>query len=183
MMVAEAARQDCSLEKVLFIPAGSHPFKDDKYIADSIYRFEMTRLAIESNPYFDISDIEVERQGISYTVDTLKMLRQIYASDYELWMIIGGDAFLEIETWKDSYEIMTMCNLAVYMRFGYPEDQCYAKAESLAKKVNTNIIFLDAPKVDISSTDIRSRVEQGKSIRYMVPEVVEDYIRINKIYS
>lgn len=182
-MVAEVARQDCGLEKVLFIPANNHPFKADKEVADSKYRSDMTKLAIEDNPNFEISYIEIERQGISYTIDTLKILRQAYPRDCELWMIIGGDAFLQLETWKDSHEIMSMCSLVVYMRSGFPEDQCYTKAKSLNKENHMDIILLDAPKLDLSSTDIRSRIKRGKSIRYMVPKDVDDYINKKGIYS
>lgn len=183
LMVAEAARQDCSLEEILFIPSASPPHKKDKYIVNPAYRLEMVQLALEDNPFFKISYVEMERQGINYTVDTLRTLRQDYPRGWELWMIVGGDSFLQIETWKDVPEIMRMCHLAVYRRSSYSQDEYDLRADNLQEKYNTKIVFLDAPRVDISSTDIRNRIKEGKSIRYMVPSRVENYIKNNRIYS
>ena len=176
LMVAEMARQDCDLEKVLFIPAGNPPHKSDKYISESVHRFEMTKLAVETNPYFEVSDIELKRQGKSYTIDTLRALRELYPKEYKFWVIIGGDSLLEIETWKNANEIMKMCNFAVYMRHNSSLDRCKAQAVAIHRKAKTNVLFVQAPMIEISSTDIRSRVAQRKSIRYMVPDTIGEYI-------
>lgn len=183
LIVAEMARQDCSLDNVLFIPAESPPHKNDKYISDSSFRFEMTQLAVEDNPHFMVSDIELNRKGVSYTIDTLKALRKIYSNDYELWMIIGGDSLLQINTWKDSSEIMRMCNFAVYMRPDSPLEECKAQAEAMHRQGNTNIVLVEGPMIEISSSDIRHRVNLGKSIRYMVPSRVGDYIRDKGLFA
>lgn len=182
LIVAEMARQECGLEKVLFIPAASPPHKNNKYVSPSNYRFHMTRLAVESNPYFEVSDIEIKRQGISYTVDTLKDLRKIYPKEYEFWMVIGGDSLVEMDTWRDVKNIVKLCNFAVYMRPHASVDRCMAQAEKIREQGNSRVEFVQAPMIEISSTDIRSRLARGKSIRYMVPDVVRDYIMDQELF-
>ena len=90
LIVAEMARQECSLDKVLFIPAKIPPHKNDNHISPANYRFEMTRLAILENPYFDVSDLELKREGISYTVDSIKALSQGHSDENKIWLIVGG---------------------------------------------------------------------------------------------
>lgn len=182
LMVAEMSRQECGLARVLFIPANHPPHKRNKSISPNNYRLEMIKLAIKSNPYFEVNDMEFKRQGVSYTVDTLRDLRRIYSKQWELWMIIGGDTLLELDTWKDAGEIIKMCNFAIYMRPNFSADRCKAKAESIHRQWDTKIEFIQAPMIEISSTDIRSRVAQGKSIRYMVPYSVEEYIMNKELY-
>lgn len=182
LIVAEMARYECGLHKVLFIPAKIPPHKDDAYITPPDYRFEMVSLAIESNPAFEISDMELKRKGISYTIDTLKILKEQYSNKNEIWMIIGADSFMEIEGWKDFGEITKICNFAVYSRPNFTMDVLRAKAETMIKVSNVNIRFIKAPMIDISSTEIRTRLNQGKSIRYMVPDSVEKYIMDKELF-
>lgn len=182
LIVAEMARQECSLDKVLFIPAKIPPHKNDNHISPANYRFEMTRLAILENPYFDVSDLELKREGISYTVDSIKALSQGHSDENKIWLIVGGDSFLEIDSWKDAGTIMTLCNLAVYFRPNFPTDTLMIKAEKVRERFNNIVQFVEAPMIDISSTDIRNRVSRGKSIRYMVPDRVEEYIMEKGLY-
>jgi nicotinate-nucleotide adenylyltransferase len=182
LIVAEMARQECDLEKVLFIPAASPPHKSDKSVSCPNHRFRMTELAIESNPYFKASDIELKREGKSYTIDTLKNLREIYPKEYEFWMIIGGDSLIEFDNWRNAKGIMELCNFAVYMRPYISIDKCMAQADKIRGQANSRVIFVQAPMIDISSTDIRRRVVQGKSIRYMVPDPVREYILEKRLF-
>lgn len=183
LIVAEMARQECCLDKVLFIPAKIPPHKNDNHISPADYRFEMTGLAIRENPYFDISDLELKRQGISYTVDSIIALSQEQSDESKIWLIVGGDSFLEIDRWKDAETIMTMCNFAVYLRPNFPTETLMIKAERVRKRFDSNVQFVEAPMIGISSTDIRNRVSRGKSIRYMVPDAVEKYIREKGLYT
>lgn len=183
LIVAEMARQDCGLEKVLFIPAGRPPHKENRDIIAPSYRLEMVKLAVDINPHFGVSNIELKRKGKSYTIDTLKALREYYSEEYEFWIIIGGDSLLEIDTWRCAKEIMRMCNFAVYMRPNAPIDRCKAQAEAMARYAKTNVLFVQAPMIEISSTDIRDRVNKGKSIRYMVPDTIGEYIIEKGLYN
>lgn len=183
LLVAEMARQECDLDKVLFIPAANPPHKSDKHVSPPNYRFEMTELAIKSNPYFQISDIELKRQGKSYTIDTLKYLRKIYSEECEFWMIVGGDSFRELDTWRNAKELIKLCNFAVYMRPHVSIDTCKIQAEKIHGQANSRVLFVEAPMIDISSTDIRDRVAQGKSIRYMVPDAVRKYIIEKRLFK
>lgn len=176
LIVAEMTRQECSLDKVLFIPAGIPPHKKGKGISPGSQRSDMVKLAIENNPHFEFCDIELKREGTSFTIDTLRALRQLYQEEYEFWMIIGGDSLLELGTWKDVDELVKMCNFAVYMRSDAQSTRYEACITKLLDKTTMNVVLVQAPMIEISSTDIRQRVAQGKSIRYMVPDAVWEYI-------
>lgn len=183
LIVAEMARQEYTFDKVIFMPTASSPHKKDRYISPQEHRFNMVSLALEDNPYFEVSDMELKRQGTSYTVDTLKALHTIYDSQWEIWMIIGGDMLLDIDTWKNVDDIIKMSNFAVYMRPDSSESECRAKAKMLQKQANTAIKFVHGPKIEISSTFIRQKMGQGDSIRYMVPARVEEYIKNKGLFT
>ncbi|NLJ41849.1 MAG: nicotinate-nucleotide adenylyltransferase [Clostridiales bacterium] len=182
LIIAEAARQECDLEKVLFIPVNSPPHKNDRIVSSPDHRFEMTRLAVEDNSCFEALNIELKRGGISYTIDTLTALDGIYSGDYEFWLILGGDSLLAIETWKEHEKVIDMCNLAVSARPGYSYDKCKVKSEELRNTWETKIQFIDSPLIDISSTDIRHRIAKGRPVRYMVPDKVWEYLIVNSVF-
>ena len=165
LLVAEMARQECDLDKVLFIPAANPPHKSDKHVSPPNYR------------------LELRRQGKSYTIDTLKDLRKIYSEECEFWMIVGGDSFRELDTWRNAKELIKLCNFAVYMRPHVSIDTCKIQAEKIHGQANSRVLFVEAPMIDISSTDIRDRVAQGKSIRYMVPDAVRKYIIEKRLFK
>lgn len=181
LVVAEEVRQRFNLAKVVFIPAGQPPHKTDKVILDAQHRVNMTRLAIASNPYFEISTIEVERQGLSYTVDTIEQLRRSFQVE-NIYFITGADAILEILTWKDTERLLDMTYLIAATRPGYALNHLAETLGSLPAPFMKRILPLEVPALAISSSDIRKRVREGRSIKYLLPESVETYIHQNNIY-
>lgn len=199
LIIAEEICQIFALEKVVFIPSARPPHKTHKEIIDPLYRLMMTNLATVSNPKFFVSTVEIERKGKSYSVETIKELRKIYGEKAELYFIVGMDAFLEITTWKDSEKLINLCHFIVVSRCGYEMDNLRGKLpasfinklveiEENEKVKNHNqqdhkIFVIKSMTIDISSTDIRHSIKEGKSIRYLVPQIIEDYIRKHKLYQ
>jgi nicotinate-nucleotide adenylyltransferase len=179
LIIAEESRVEFSLDKVIFVTAGDPPHKKDYLVSDARHRREMTLLAIASNPFFECSDIEMERQGPSYTVDTIERFRQTIGSEADLYFITGADAILEILTWHEPHRLKSMCKFIAATRPGYRLEDL---KQRLPAEFVDQITFLEMPGVHISSTDLRERVRGGKSIKYMVPENVESYIYTNDLY-
>jgi nicotinate-nucleotide adenylyltransferase len=180
LVIAEEALTELQLEKVIFIPAGNPPHKPNEPITDAAYRLAMTKLAISGNPAFEVSTIEMERKGPSYTVDTIEELRATFGEDVDLFFIMGVDSVLEIPTWHQPGRILSMCIVAAATRPGCNESKA---RQVLPVDFLDRIVFLRTPGVDISSTELRNRIALGKSIRYLVPHSVEDYIHNNKLYK
>ncbi len=181
LVAAEGARSEFKLDKVIFVPSGNPPHKVDVTVTDAEHRFSMTQLAIASNPNFEISRLEIDRQGLSYAVDTVREFRRGYGPKAEIYFITGADAILEILTWKKVEALMSSCYFIAATRPGYCLDEL--KKKLVAKEdFLSRIFFLEVPALAISSTDIRNRVAMGKSIKYLVPESVEQYIVKNKLY-
>lgn len=179
LIIAEESRIEFSLDKVIFVTAGDPPHKKDYLVSDARHRREMTLMAIASNPFFECSDIEMERRGPSYTVDTIERFRQTLGSEANLYFITGADAILEILTWHEPHRLRSMCKFIAATRPGYRLEDL---KQRLPAEFMDQITFLEMPGVHISSTDLRERVRSGKSIKYMVPENVENYIYTNDLY-
>ena len=181
LKIAEVAVQRLDLNRILFMPAGEPWLKAEKEIAPSQHRKKMLELAIEGNPRFTISTIELDRPGATYTVETLEMLHAGAGSDTDIYFLMGWDSLLQLPQWKRPLEIIRMCRIVAFTRSGMgPPD-----LEMLEEKVpgiTRNAIILDMPPVDISSSDIRDRVSKGLPIEDLVPESVEEYIRNNRLY-
>ncbi|GAB6180035.1 nicotinate-nucleotide adenylyltransferase [Desulfotomaculum defluvii] len=182
LVVAEEVRQRFHLDKVVFIPAGKPPHKRNQTISDAQHRVNMTRLATSSNPYFEVSTIEVDRQGFSYTVDTVDQLRRSFQVD-KIYFITGADAVLEILTWKDVEKLLSMTNFIAATRPGYDLNNLKETLKSLPDPFIKKILPLEVPALSISSSDIRRRVREGRSFKYLLPESVEKYIYKNNIYK
>jgi nicotinate-nucleotide adenylyltransferase len=181
LIVADSARETLALDQVLFIPVAQQPLKPGRSATPAEHRVAMVELAIQGNPYFSLSRIEVDRPGPSYTVDTLELLREQWtSSDLELWFIIGSDALRTFSAWRKPERILSLAKLAVVRRPGVNVD--YSALQAQLPSLTDKIDWVDAPLIDISATRLRERVSQGKSIRYRVPEPVREYIEANRLY-
>jgi nicotinate-nucleotide adenylyltransferase len=178
LFVAEEARVRCALDKVLFVPNAVPPHKAREVSAPE-RRLEMTRLATASNPAFEVSPIELERPGRSYTVDTLAALKAQHPQA-ELFFIIGTDALAEIQTWRKPEEVARRCMFIVPERPGCTLDDL---RRMLAPVFMERVLPLPTLHLAVSSTDIRLRVREGHPIRYLTADAVADYIAENRLYK
>ena len=179
LIVAEDARAALELDKVLFIPAGQPWFKSYRQITDAHHRLAMVRLAVEGNPSFDVTDIEITRTGPSYTVDTLAELREQHP-DAEFIVILGVDALREIDRWHQPRKLFELASVVGMARPGTAIN--LSVLHEAIPGSSSRIRLLDSALMDISGTDIRRRVADVRSIRYRVPAAVERYIRENGLY-
>lgn len=182
LIMAEYARETLDLDKIIFVPTGIHPLKVNKAISSPHTRIEMISLAIESNPKFEISTIEIDKEGISYTIETLRLLKQKYKNS-GLYFILGTDLLFEIERWKDFKEFSKICKLALFHRAGDTDDRVEEKIRQLRMQYGLEFEKIESPKIEISSTEIRNRVLDNRSIKYMLPQNVEEYIASNNLYK
>ncbi|MFQ5899988.1 MAG: nicotinate-nucleotide adenylyltransferase [Thermodesulfobacteriota bacterium] len=180
LRIAEEVRDACLIDKVVFIPSNIPPHKDGTALVASEDRLEMVRIATKDNPSFNVSDIEVTRKGNSYSIETLKELRKIYGEETDLSFILGIDAFLEIKTWKDYDKLFNLSNFIVTRRHGYNKEEI---DDLLPIETADSISFIETTMLDISSTKIRERIKEGKSIRYLVPLEVEEHIMHKGLYK
>lgn len=180
LIVAETIMDEFHLDKVVFIPAAVPPHKLDKQISPAKHRYMMTMLATCSNPRFQVSDMEMHRQGPSYSRDTLAQLIEEHGSDTEFYFIVGADSVENLHTWNRIDELLTMCHFIGASRPGCMPDmeKISHRFGPLAEKIHC----LETPELEISSTEIRHRVGQKRTIRYIVPETVEQYIYKEKLY-
>lgn len=182
LIIAEYARTQLKLDQIIFIPSGKHPFKDNNEVTDSKKRMDMINLAIDSNEYFKMSDIEVYREGITYTIDTIMSLKEKYKDD-DIYFIIGSDIIFEIEKWKDFNKLILNCKFTLLNRPLDKNKESEKKLKELIEKYPIQIEKVKAPFIEISSTEIRNRVMEKLSIKYLVPELVNNYIIEHNLYS
>jgi nicotinate-nucleotide adenylyltransferase len=179
LVLAEAAREAFDLAEVIWIPAGDPPHKPDADLAPQEHRFAMTELAIAGNPHFRASRLELDRPGPSYTLDTLRHFHaQGHAPD-DLHFITGSDTMRDFLTWHRPAEVIQAARFVVAERPGCPFESL---REILPPEFLPRIVRLPAPLVEFSSTEIRTRLRAGRSIRYRVPPSVEDYLRGHRLY-
>ena len=182
LVTAEAVRDEYRLDKVLFIPAAQPPHKQHQQLVSARQRFEMALLATASNVNFEVLTLELERPGLSYTVDTVHELLRIYGEGTEFYFITGADTIEEIHTWHHIGELLGLCHFVAATRPGCAPDMDMI-CHHLGRAGMEHIHRLPTPALEISSTDIRSRVRQGLSIKYIVPESVEAYIYKEGLYK
>lgn len=180
LMIAEEARQAFHLKKVLFVPSYITPNKD-VCGATAEQRLAMTRLATADNPYFTVSDMEMRRQGNSYTVDTLRLLKEIYGPSHSLYFISGTDTIHDLHNWNNPEEILSLCQFIGATRPDGSEQ--IDSIISFFGELGKNILKLPVPTMEISSTELRRRIRLGLSVRYMMPSAVVEYIRKNGVYQ
>jgi nicotinate-nucleotide adenylyltransferase len=162
LIVAEEICHQFALDRIVFVPSARPPHKTHAPVIDSAHRYRMTQLAIR-------------RPGTSYTVDTVKSFRNTYGPDVDIYFIMGGDSIFEIDTWKDPAEIVRHCTIIVTTRPGFD-------LSNVEDRLKTQVRLADVTEIGISSTAIRRRVREGKSITYLVPKAVENYILENNLY-
>jgi len=193
---AEEVREAFKLDRILFVPAGNPPHKKGRPITLSKDRAQMVRLAIAGHKTFAVSQVEVERAGKSYTIDTLRELIAISGGGDSYYFIIGHDAFAEIASWKDFHELFSLCNFIVTSRPGFGNSQslrtlpvavtglfCYEKKKNAYRHTSgTYLYFLRITDIAIAASDIRKRVAAARSIRYLVPSQVEAFIKRKGLY-
>ena len=180
LLVAEEARLALGLEEVLFVPTGQPWMKSEAVIAPGGHRMNMVRLAIGSNPFFRASAVEVDRDGPSYTVDTLEELKAGDHRDDDLYFILGADLLKDLHRWRSPGRMLELCTLVVAPRVGC--DPGEDNLDSVSPGATAKAVFLEGPAVGVSSTEVRRRAAEGRSIRYMVPEAVEAYIQRYGLY-
>jgi nicotinate-nucleotide adenylyltransferase len=182
LLLAENSRKAFNLDKIIFMPAGIPPHKKDKHLSSNTHRYNMTLLAINSNRHFFLSDMELKKEGISFTIDTIKYLKSLYI-DTEIYFILGSDSLFQIDTWKDYQELLTLCHFIVAPRPNFHNEKLENTVNTLNSLYNSSIHIVEGPVLDISSSEIRDRVRKGLSISYLVPKPVEEYIYKHGLYK
>lgn len=181
LAAAEEARVRVNLEKVLFVVALLPPHKLDEDVTPVEHRLAMVRLGIASNPHFEISLVDVDRPGPSFTVDTISMLQEQWGPDTELFFVMGLDSLVEVPTWHQPERLIRLCHLVAVSRPRFEVDM--RQLEASAPGISSRVEIIDMPEVDISSSDLQRRVKEGLPIKYQVPEEVERYIIEHRLYE
>lgn len=172
LVLAEEARQKLRLDKVFFIPVNIPAHKEAKDLLASGERFKMVKLAIKDNPNFEALDIEIKRKGKSYTIDTLKGLKEKYPQVDKFFFIVGSDALSYLNNWKDIDEVMKLAKFVVASRPNYP-----------LKNLPKNVLPIAIEPVDVSGFRLRQRIKNNESVRYLLPKEVNNHILENKLYK
>jgi nicotinate-nucleotide adenylyltransferase len=180
LVTAEEALVQFRLDTVVFMPTGSPQAKRHPVVTSARDRYLMTIIATASNPDFTVSSLEIEREGPTYTVETLRALRSEYGEDVKLFFITGADAVLDMLGWKDAEDLADLATFIAATRPGYHLDGLTAALASVARP--PRVEPMEIPALAISSTDIRERVADGRPIRYLLPEPVAAYIAKNGLY-
>ena len=180
LAVAEEAREALVLDRVLFVPAGQPPHKVPGSVGRVGDRVAMVQLAIADNPAFELSMIEVQRDGLSYTVDTVEALARTYP-DARLHLLLSAETFAELPTWHEPERLFEAARMAVVPREGYPAPDPAWLARAFPGREG-RVEYLGGPRLELSSTALRARVAAGRSIRYLVPQAVEAYIADHDLY-
>lgn len=181
LLLGEAAREQFGLDRVIYIPNNLQHLKNRTEITPGDIRYQMVKMAISDNPYFTCSRIEIDKQEGTYTVDTINSLKLMYPGD-ELFLILGGDSIIGIDTWYKADELLRSCTILAAVR---EEDDLQAldkKRRELNTRFGADIRILTFNRLDISSTEIRQRVKTGRSVRYLMPDECIEFMCIKGLY-
>lgn len=181
LVIAEQVRFKYNLDKVIFIPTGNPPHKEKTKVTDNRHRYFMTLLATITNEDFKVSKIEIDKNNVSYTVNTLEEMKKLNPSA-QFFFITGADAICQLDTWKDVRRLVKLCKFIAATRPGHYREDVKDKVCLLKEQFNADIEIIDVPALAISSTDIRNRIKNKESIKYLLPESVEYYIYKNCLY-
>lgn len=182
LVLAETCREQCHLDRVIFIPAGIPPHKQGRELTAGPLRAEMLEFAVAGHPEFSVDRSEIKRTGPSYTVDTLRGLRQAYPND-ELFFLMGADSLAEFSLWKEPREIAALASLVVVNRGTQPPPELEPLVPLLGAESVARIQRVAMPGIDISASDLRRRAHSGQSLRYLTPRAVERFIIERQIYG
>lgn len=184
LVVAEEVYATLHLAEMVFVPAGQPPHKTREVITAAEHRLAMLELAIASNPHFTISRVDMDRPGPSYTVDTLRLLRKQWGAETAIYFVIGGDSLEDLLSWYDPPGILgLLTHLVAVKRPGYNEsEEYYDWLEARLPGIKQRLLVVEAPQFEISATDLRLRVAEGRPIKYQTPDSVESYIIQNGLY-
>ncbi len=183
LLLAESCREQCALDRVWLLPAALSPSKQDRRTASARHRVEMLRLAVGGHPAIEVSTLETDRGGVSYTVDTLNELHTRYP-DADLFLLMGADTLADLPQWREAQRICQLAIPVVVHRAG-ADAPCYAQIEPLVAPDRFHVIRshqVTMPTIGLSSTEIRTRVARGQSIRFQTPRAVEKYIETHQLY-
>lgn len=181
LLIAENAYEQFRLDEVIFMPTGTSPHKDSGKILDANERMELIRLAIQDNPHFSCSDYEITKEGICYTYLTLRDFQKQF-QDAELYFIMGADSLAYFDSWRCPDEISRLSTILAAVRDGLDLDQLLPIRDSLEQKYNTRIGFINTPNFSVSSHMIRQRLAKQQTVRYLIPDAVEAYLKQHAIY-
>ena len=172
LILGEEALWKLKLDKLIFVPAYLPPHKDQEEILGAEHRFKMALSAIEGNPKFEVSRIEMDSKQTSYSVDTLKRFKEQYGPSAEFFFITGSDSLKELVSWKEIDEIFKLSKFIVAKRPGFPIGEIPSEVQAVV-----------ITEIEVSSSEIRKRLKERKSIRYLVPDKVREYIEENRLYT
>ena len=181
LLIAEEARARLNLTVVFLVPAGQPWQKTDRDILPAEHRLPMVRLAIADKPHFQLTTLEIERAGPTYTIDTIVALRKQFSSRDELFFILGWDSLSGFHEWREAARLIQLCYLAAVPRPGYVRPDLKTLEANLPG-LSQRVMLMDEPHVDISATEIRERVAKRLSIHHLVPGPVNKYIKQHKLY-
>lgn len=175
LISAEQVRVGLGYDKILFVPSARPPHKSLPDMVSAEHRYQMVLLATADNSYFEVSRIELEREGPSYTIQTIKTLRKMYGTSTNLAWIIGADSLIEYKIWKDFDEVLEQCTMIATTRPNYD-------LQRVPLEIRSRVKTYKITGIDISATEIRKRIQSNVSIRYLVPDAVDSYINEHKLY-
>lgn len=175
LLSAEQVRDGLGYDKILFIPSARPPHKEPRDIIAPEHRYQMTLLATADNSHFEVSRIELDRVGPSYAIQTVKELQAVYGKECKLAWIIGADSLIDFQIWKDFDELLDICHFIATTRPNYCLDK-------VPPELRNRVQLFSITGVDISATEIRERIRKGRSIRYLVPKAVMEYIERHQLY-
>lgn len=181
LIAAEEVRYHLRLDKILFAPAGQPPHKDPGSVSSVKDRARMVELALAENSAFELSRVDLDRAGPSYTVETLRLLHEGLGPGTEIFFIIGMDSLSELRSWRNPERLISLCRLAVLNRPPYPEVDAGA-LDAAIPGISDRLEMVRMPGIDVASSDLRERVAAGLPIKYQVPDAVERYILENRLY-
>ncbi|HWT26804.1 MAG TPA: nicotinate-nucleotide adenylyltransferase [Mobilitalea sp.] len=182
LFLAEDAYEQIGLDEILFMPSKNPPHKQKAELVADEHRVNMVKLAIKDNPHFTFSDMELMREGITYTADTMTILKKENPEN-EYYFIEGADSLFMMQDWMNPQTIFNLCTIVSSNRDNVEEEKLTRQLEFLKKNFNARIMLLDMPTIQIASANIRNRIASGKSVRYYVPDEVLEYIKENRLYD